>query len=87
MDWIFSEKETGKVQTAASLRGFDAADDRTAMEMAALVNCFLWVLGFGGMFTTQKIERARVLIVMERTSEERDYPRNRKFDWGISIPR
>lgn len=32
--------------------GLDVADDATAAEAAALVNCFLWVLGFGGMFTT-----------------------------------
>lgn len=32
--------------------GLDFADDGTAAEAAALVNCFLWVLGFGGMCTT-----------------------------------
>ena len=34
--------------------GFDVADDGTAAEAAALVSCFLWVLGFGGMCTTQQ---------------------------------
>ena len=32
--------------------GLDVADDGTAMEVAASVDCFLWVLGFGAMFTT-----------------------------------
>ena len=51
-DWIFSAKETGKVQTAGEFDGLDVADDGTATEAAASVDCFLWVLGFGGMFTT-----------------------------------
>ena len=52
----------------------------------------LWSTAFCGFWALaacvlpSKIERAKVLIVIERTSEETDYPRNRQFNWCILDP-
>ena len=77
--------ETGKVQSTTSLRGLmlQMTEQWRKRLLWSTAFCGFWALA--ACVLHRKIERAKVLIVIERTSEETDYPRNRQFDWCIWI--
>ena len=62
-----------------SLRGLmlQMTEQRRKRLLWSTAFCGFWALA--ACVLPSKIERAKVLIVIERTSEETDYPRNRQF--------